>query len=317
MPENDVAALLPIYLISEAPKRSDCLTARNTRKDTHTATSMTSSWIDGDRLVPLAQALDVALDGLADIPKRLVSSGALGDAAGKRRNRCHEYTVFVRLDDDAKLHENLLRLRRDAPAYSDLQRAPTLHRARVLFRAVQRLVHQLTPRAQRPPTGGPTRGRPGGPSRTAAGPSAVARAAAGQLHTLVVQHSGWKVRAGRSGRRTTFSREPLACGPASPARFAQAGAQCSLHHRRPPPASAMPAEPAPPAPSEAMYPPCPGRPKRLCPHGGAPSRPDQRWAERTENRSGSSDVQHRRTPRAHSRDQIASSSPSEEITSAV
>lgn len=47
MPEDDVAALLAIYLVPEAPKRGDCLTARNARKDTHTATSMTSSWIDG------------------------------------------------------------------------------------------------------------------------------------------------------------------------------------------------------------------------------------------------------------------------------
>jgi len=47
VPENDVAALLPIDLVSDAPERSNCLTARNARKDTQTATSMTSSWIDG------------------------------------------------------------------------------------------------------------------------------------------------------------------------------------------------------------------------------------------------------------------------------
>ena len=47
VPENDVAAVLPIYLVPEAPKGSDCLTTRNAWKDTHTATSMTSSWIDG------------------------------------------------------------------------------------------------------------------------------------------------------------------------------------------------------------------------------------------------------------------------------
>ena len=47
MPEDDVAALLAIYLVPEAPKGGDCLTTRNARKDTHTATSMTSSWIDG------------------------------------------------------------------------------------------------------------------------------------------------------------------------------------------------------------------------------------------------------------------------------
>jgi hypothetical protein len=45
--ENDVAALLPIYLVPEAAESSDCLTTRNKRKDTHTATSMTSSWMDG------------------------------------------------------------------------------------------------------------------------------------------------------------------------------------------------------------------------------------------------------------------------------
>ena len=47
VPENDVAALLPIDLVSEPPERSDCLTARDARKDAQTATSMTSSWIDG------------------------------------------------------------------------------------------------------------------------------------------------------------------------------------------------------------------------------------------------------------------------------
>ena len=30
-----------------APKCDHCLTTRNAREDTHTATSMTSSWIDG------------------------------------------------------------------------------------------------------------------------------------------------------------------------------------------------------------------------------------------------------------------------------
>lgn len=45
--ENDVTALLPIDLVPEASERSDRLTARDARKNTQTATSMTSSWMDG------------------------------------------------------------------------------------------------------------------------------------------------------------------------------------------------------------------------------------------------------------------------------
>jgi hypothetical protein len=47
VPENDVAALLPIDLVPEAPERGDSLKTGNARKDTHTATSMTSSWMAG------------------------------------------------------------------------------------------------------------------------------------------------------------------------------------------------------------------------------------------------------------------------------
>jgi len=47
VPENDVAALLPIDLVPKTAEGSDRLTARDARKDTQTATSMTSSWIDG------------------------------------------------------------------------------------------------------------------------------------------------------------------------------------------------------------------------------------------------------------------------------
>ena len=47
MPEDDVAALLPIHLVPEAPERGDRVAARDARENTHTATSMTSSWIDG------------------------------------------------------------------------------------------------------------------------------------------------------------------------------------------------------------------------------------------------------------------------------
>ena len=47
VPKNDVAALLPIDLVPEAPERGNCLTARDARKDAQTATSITSSWMDG------------------------------------------------------------------------------------------------------------------------------------------------------------------------------------------------------------------------------------------------------------------------------
>jgi hypothetical protein len=47
VPEDDVAALLPVYLVPKAPEGSDCFTTRNAREDTHTATSMTSSWMEG------------------------------------------------------------------------------------------------------------------------------------------------------------------------------------------------------------------------------------------------------------------------------
>jgi hypothetical protein len=43
MPEDDVAALLPIYLVPEAPEGRYCFTTRDAREGTHTATSMTSS----------------------------------------------------------------------------------------------------------------------------------------------------------------------------------------------------------------------------------------------------------------------------------
>jgi hypothetical protein len=46
-PENDVAALLPIDLVPKAAESGHRLTARDARKDTQTATYMTSSWIDG------------------------------------------------------------------------------------------------------------------------------------------------------------------------------------------------------------------------------------------------------------------------------
>jgi hypothetical protein len=47
LPENDVAALLPIHLVTESTKNRDGLAAGDAGQRTHTATSITSSWIDG------------------------------------------------------------------------------------------------------------------------------------------------------------------------------------------------------------------------------------------------------------------------------
>jgi hypothetical protein len=47
LPQDNVAAPLTIDLVPKAAKDSDRLSARNARQGTHTATSMTSSWIDG------------------------------------------------------------------------------------------------------------------------------------------------------------------------------------------------------------------------------------------------------------------------------
>jgi hypothetical protein len=42
-----VAAPLSIHLVPEAAEDSNRLPSRNARQGTHTATSMTSSWMDG------------------------------------------------------------------------------------------------------------------------------------------------------------------------------------------------------------------------------------------------------------------------------
>ena len=47
LPEDDVAPLLPINFIAETAENGDCLAAGNARERTHTATSITSSWMDG------------------------------------------------------------------------------------------------------------------------------------------------------------------------------------------------------------------------------------------------------------------------------
>jgi hypothetical protein len=53
-----------------------------------------------DRLVVLFQALEIALDGIADVGKRLVSGRTLGDAARQCRTLSDKDSILVLLDDD-------------------------------------------------------------------------------------------------------------------------------------------------------------------------------------------------------------------------
>ena len=188
-------------------------------------------------------------------------------------------------------------MRITACASADARREPTIHRP-----AARREAAQASPKHRWPP------------DRDGRGPEA----AGGQLHALVSQGSGLKGRAGSLGAKDDL-RSRTSCLPTSSGGAAslEAGARCSNQDRRPPagernvrmnPRRRRPAKQGAPPATRATE--VPLRPD------GAPRRPDQRWAEANENRGGSSSGQHRRTPRADARDQIASSSQSKVIAAA-
>ena len=52
----------------------------------------------------LLQARDIAIDGVFDVGKRLLSALSLGDATRQRRNLGHEGTVLILLDGYPILH---------------------------------------------------------------------------------------------------------------------------------------------------------------------------------------------------------------------
>ena len=108
MAKNDMTALLAINFVPSLRNAATAsrpeFAAGSSHRDVY------DFFVDGgrDRLASFTKTLEVAFDSFANVRESFRPRRTLRDTAWKRRDGCYEDTVFVGVDDDAKLHRQLL-----------------------------------------------------------------------------------------------------------------------------------------------------------------------------------------------------------------